>query len=122
MTYGVLATTTRAGYTFAGWYAAVNGGGTQVTAETTVTITSAQTLYAKWTVNAISTVTFDAQSGTTPIPSATTVTNGLTYGTLATTAREGYTFAGWWTGAGGTGTEVTPGTTVTITSAQTLYA
>jgi uncharacterized repeat protein (TIGR02543 family) len=122
MTYEALATTTRAGYTFAGWYTAVNGGGTEVTPSTAVTITAAQTLYAKWTLNAVSTVTFDAQSGTTPLPSATTVTNGLTYGALATTTRIGYMFAGWWTGSGGTGTEVTSGTTVTITSAQTLYA
>ncbi len=122
MTYGTLATTTRAGYTFAGWYTATNGGGTQVTSGTPVTITSAQTLYAKWTVNAISTVTFDGQSGTAPSPSTTTVTNGLTYGTLATTARAGYTFAGWYTNALGTGAQVTSGTAVTITSAQTLYA
>jgi uncharacterized repeat protein (TIGR02543 family) len=122
LTYGELATTTRAGYTFAGWWTAVNGGGTQVASGTTVTITAAQTLYAKWTVNAISTVTFDAQGGTAPVPASTTVTNGLTYGTLATTARAGFTFGGWWTGTGGTGTQVTSGTTVTIASAQTLYA
>jgi uncharacterized repeat protein (TIGR02543 family) len=122
LTYGTLAATTRAGYTFAGWWTAVDGGGTQVTSGTTVTITAAQTLYAKWTVNAVSTVTFDAQGGTTPVPASTVVTNGLTYGTLAATTRAGYTFAGWWTGTGGTGTQVTSGTTVTITAAQTLYA
>jgi uncharacterized repeat protein (TIGR02543 family) len=122
LTYGALAATTRAGYAFAGWYTAVNGGGTQVTDSTTVTISAAQTLYAKWTVNAISTVTFDAQGGTTPVPLSATVTNGLTYSSLAATTRAGYTFAGWWTGTGGTGTEVTSGTTVTISAAQTLYA
>ncbi|MFA7172631.1 MAG: InlB B-repeat-containing protein, partial [Kiritimatiellia bacterium] len=122
MTYGVLATTTRPGYTFAGWWTEADGTGTQVTPATVVTITSAQTLYAHWMVNAISTVTFDAQGGDTPIPMSTTVTNGLTYGTLATTTRAGYTFAGWWTAANGTGAQVTAATTVTITAAQTLYA
>ena len=79
LTYGTLATTTRAGYIFAGWWTGTGGTGTQVTPSTTVTITSAQTLYANWTVNAISTVTFDGQGGITPIPMTTIVTNGLTY-------------------------------------------
>ena len=48
-TYGTLATTSRTGYTFGGWWTGTNGTGTQVTAVTTVAITSAQTLYAKWT-------------------------------------------------------------------------
>jgi uncharacterized repeat protein (TIGR02543 family) len=67
-------------------------------------------------------VTFDGQGGTAPAPSSTIVTNGLTYGTLATTTREGYTFAGWWTEVNGGGTPVTAETNVTITTAQTLYA
>ena len=68
------------------------------------------------------TVTFDGQGGTAPVPASKSVTYGSTYGTLATTSRTGYTFGGWWTGAGGTGAEVTATTAVTITSAQTLYA
>jgi uncharacterized repeat protein (TIGR02543 family) len=47
-TYGTLATTTRAGYTFNGWFTAASGGA-QVTSATTVAITAAQTLYAQWT-------------------------------------------------------------------------
>lgn len=47
-TYGTLAITSRAGYTFGGWWTRTNGTGTQVTDITTVTITAAQTLYAKW--------------------------------------------------------------------------
>jgi uncharacterized repeat protein (TIGR02543 family) len=222
--YGTLATTTRTGYTFAGWWTETNGTGSQVLSGTTVGLAGPQTLYANWTlgptriiglsgnlayggvqvgstsnrtltisntgntnltVTGISypagfsgtwsgsiaadgstnvavtfspvavqayggtvtvnadetggidhlsasgtgdpvpgsyTVTFDAQSGTTPIPASITVTNGLPYGPLATTTRRAYTFAGWWTGTGGTGAEVTSATTVTITAAQTLYA
>ncbi len=120
-TYGTLATTARAGYSFAGWWTVAGGGGTEVTAATTVTITTAQTLYAKWTVNSY-TVTFDAQGGTAPSPASKSVTYGSTYGTLATTTRAGYTFGGWWTAASGGGTEVTGATTVTITANQTLYA
>ncbi|MDR1800864.1 MAG: InlB B-repeat-containing protein [Lachnospiraceae bacterium] len=43
---GTLATPTRSGYTFEGWYTAASGG-TQVTASTT--ISANQTLYAQWT-------------------------------------------------------------------------
>ena len=68
------------------------------------------------------TVSFDAQGGTTASPISKSVTYGSTYGTLATTAREGYTFGGWWTGEDGAGSQVASTTTVTITSAQTLYA
>ena len=120
-TYGTLATTSRTGYTFGGWWTEASGTGTQVTSSTTVTITTAQTLYAKWTAKNY-TVTFSAQSGTSPSPSSKSVTYASPYGTLATTSRIGYTFAGWWTEAGGTGTEVTSSTAVTTTAAQTLYA
>ena len=46
-TYGTLATTSRPGYTFKGWYTAASGG-TKIDSSTKVTITSNQTLYAHW--------------------------------------------------------------------------
>lgn len=50
-TYGTLATATRPGYTFDGWYTAANGG-TRITETTKVTTTEhSQTLYAHWTKN-----------------------------------------------------------------------
>ena len=55
-----------------------------------------------------------------PAP-ASQVTYDATYGTLATTTREGYTFAGWFT-SGYRGTQVTSGTTVTTAANHTLYA
>ncbi|MEI8205713.1 MAG: InlB B-repeat-containing protein [Kiritimatiellales bacterium] len=121
LTYGNLPTPTRGGYTFGGWWTGMNGTGSQVLSTTTVTITSAQTLYAKWTVSTY-TVTFDAQGGSAANPASMIVTNGSMYGALATTARTGYTLGGWWTGTNGAGLQVTSTTTVTITSAQTLYA
>ena len=68
------------------------------------------------------TVTFDAQGGTTPNPASKNVTYASPYGTLATSARTGYTFAGWWTGINGTGAQVLTTTVSTNTAAQTLYA
>ena len=117
--YGTLATTSRTGYTFAGWWTATSGG-TQVTAETTVNTANNHTLYARWTANTY-TVTFNANGGTTPSPTSKSVTYNSTYGTLATTSRNGYTFNGWFTATSG-GTQVTTGTTVTATSNHSLYA
>ncbi len=120
--YGALPTPAREGYGFAGWYTGANGTGTEVTASTTVTTAANHTLYAKWTaISPTYTVTFDAQGGTVS-PASKTVTQGETYEALPTPAREGYGFAGWYTGANGTGTEVTSSTTVTTAANHTLYA
>lgn len=48
--YGVLPTPARDGYSFTGWYTAASGG-TLVTANTTVSLTWNQTLYAQWKEN-----------------------------------------------------------------------
>jgi uncharacterized repeat protein (TIGR02543 family) len=50
--YGTLATTSRTGYTFNGWFTAASGG-TQVTAATVVTTAADHTLYAQWTALSI---------------------------------------------------------------------
>ena len=47
--YGDLPAPTRAGYDFAGWFTAEGDSGTQVTAETMVSMMAAHTLYARWT-------------------------------------------------------------------------
>lgn len=49
-TYGTLATTTRAGYNFKGWFTAA-AGGTQVTSTTNVATAANHTLYAQWTID-----------------------------------------------------------------------
>ena len=54
------------------------------------------TLYAQWTANTY-TVTFDANGGSTAVPTSKVVTYGGAYGTLATTSLAGYTFSGWLT-------------------------
>jgi uncharacterized repeat protein (TIGR02543 family) len=69
----------------------------------------------------VSQVTFDAQGGSISQADAT-VTNGLPYGALPTPAKEGHSFAGWYTEAGGTGTQVLANTLVTATANHTLYA
>ena len=116
-TYGTLPTPTRDGYVFAGWYTAATGG-TQITNETTVTITSAQTLYAHWKF----VVTFDPNGeGASVNPSSKWALNGSTYGELPTPTRRFYDFNGWFTAAEG-GSQVQANTTVTATDHHTLYA
>ena len=116
-TYGTLPTPTRTGYTFAGWYDSASGG-TQVTSSTKVSITTTQTLYARWTANSY-TVKFDSQGGSSITDKS--VTYDSTYGALSSPTKTGYTFAGWYNSASG-GTQVTSSTKVSITATQTLYA
>ena len=119
--YGSLATTTRTGYTLAGWWMEAGGTGTEVTAATVVAIAGNHTLFAKWTANSY-TVSFNAQGGYAPNPISTSATYGETYGPLATTTHTGYSFAGWWTGADGTGTEVTTALMMAMAADHILYA
>lgn len=94
-TYGDLATCTRTGYTFAGWYTAASGG-TQVTSTTTVSITAAQTLYAHWTVNSY-TLTLNKGTGIESVSGAGSKNYGSTV-TISATVSPGYTWKNWTTG------------------------
>ncbi|MCL1885590.1 MAG: InlB B-repeat-containing protein, partial [Dehalococcoidia bacterium] len=118
--YGALATTSRTGYTFDGWYTAASGG-TLVTADTVVTNQSDHTLYAHWRAISGIVVTFNSNGGSTPSPASKTVTYGAAYGALATVTRTGYIFTGWYTAASG-GSLVTASTVVSNANNHTLYA
>ena len=117
-TYGALATPTRTGYAFAGWYTSATGG-TQVTSTTKVSQHQNHTIYARWDTNDY-TVTFNGNSGT-PSYTSKTVTFDSMYGSLPTASRVGYTFLGWYTAQTG-GTLVTSSTKVAIAGNHTLYA
>ena len=111
------------GYTFDGWYAESTNG-TKVTSSSAVNIAKDHTLYARW--KAIeSTVTFIINGGSSDdIPTTFTSVYGSVYGQLPTvTPLEGKKFAGWYTTSSTeSGILVTSTTTVTTTSAHTLYA
>lgn len=94
-TYGDLATCTRTGYDFAGWYTAASGG-TQITSTTTVSITSAQTLYAHWTVKSY-TLTLNKGTGINSVSGAGSKNYGSTV-TISATVLPGYTWKNWTTG------------------------
>jgi uncharacterized repeat protein (TIGR02543 family) len=93
---------------------AVNFNGTNIT---TVIFNGTTVFSAPVTM----TVTFNANGGTTPSPTSKVVTNGSTYGTLATTSRSGFTFNGWFTASSG-GVQRTSSSTVTETANHTLWA
>ncbi len=93
-----LGTTTKAGYTFAGWkVTTADGNWTANTiysaGESMSNMFGNATLTAQWTANKY-TVTFDANGGSVTTTTKE-VTYGLTYGTLPTPTRAGYTFNGW---------------------------
>ena len=117
-TYGDLESPERDGYTFTGWYTAANGG-TQITKDTKVEVTSDQTIYAHWTANSYA-VTFNADGGTVTA-NTKTVIFGNAYGELPTPTRNGYTFAGWWT-AVDSGEQISFNSAVKTASDHVLYA
>ncbi|MBQ3061075.1 MAG: InlB B-repeat-containing protein, partial [Lachnospiraceae bacterium] len=104
----------RAGYTFAGWYTAASGG-TKV--YSTTKMTKSTTLYAQWKKNKY-TISFNANGGKVNTAKKT-VEHGKTLGTLETPTRTGYTFTGWYTAKTG-GTKVY--STTKATKNMTLYA
>ena len=81
----------RTGYAFKGWYTKKSGG-TKITTNTKVK--KKVTYYAQWAK--AYTLTFDANGGTLT-PKSKKVGNKLSYGTLPTPKRSGYTFNGWYT-------------------------
>jgi uncharacterized repeat protein (TIGR02543 family) len=67
------------------------------------------------------TVIFDPEGGEVA-PTEIIVTNGEKYGELPTPTRPGYVFQGWYTGSGGTETEITKDTDVNLETDIILYA
>jgi uncharacterized repeat protein (TIGR02543 family) len=109
-TLGKLATPTRTGYSFQGWFTG-KVRGTKVTANTRAT--KSVTYYAHWKAKT-HTVKLNAVGGKVGKASAASVKRayGQTLGRLATPKRTGYAFQGWFTGKV-KGTKVTAKTRVT---------
>lgn len=105
---------TRTGATFDGWY---------YDAQFTETVTTISTLanttvYAKWILTTY-TVTYNLDGGTNHVSNPATFDVEDLPITLLDATKAFYVFSGWWTGAGGTGTEVSAITTI---GNKTLYA
>lgn len=109
---------TRPGYTFAGWYSdSAFSTDSQWDFDNDV-VTGNITLYAKWTPSNYA-VSFDSQEGS-PCEDIV-VTYDKSYGSLPTSTRTGFSFAGWYTQLPG-GDLVVNETIVAIANDHTLYA
>lgn len=136
-TAGALATPTRTGYTFAGWYTAASGG-TQITSSSTVK--GNQTIYARWTPNTYK-ISYDLNGGTGKMESQTkthaqsltlssakptksyTITYDANGGSISSTSKKvSAVFNGWNTKKDGTGISYSAGGNYTANAAATLYA
>ena len=104
---------TKTGYVFSGFYDGSGGTGTQYYTAALASAknwdkdtTNTTTLYAKWTAKT-SALTFNLNGGTGTAPTGKTATYGSAmpaYGQSAPT-KTGHTFAGFYDGSGGTGTQ-----------------
>lgn len=116
--YGTLPTPTRTGYTFNGWYTEANGG-TKISADTKVTVTADQTLYAQWTINTY-TVSFNANGGSVS-PDSAKAEYGKTV-TLPTPTRNEYNCLGWAESRTAKEAKFACGAVYTVNANSTLYA
>ena len=116
--YGDLPSPARQNYKFAGWYTAKTGG-TKVTGDNRMELTSDHTLYAHWTGQPY-TVYFDANGGSVS-PSSKEAVYMEEYGALPDPYWTGYDFEGWYTARTG-GTKVTSGSRMQTGAGHTLYA
>ena len=118
-TYGTLASTTRAGYDFRGWFSDSSCSDAQVLSSTRVGTAWDHDLFAGWTAK---TYWVNLQpTGGSVYPSSIQVMYDSTYASLADATRTGYTFVGWFTAQDG-GDQVRKDDRVQITTEQTLYA
>ncbi len=109
---------TKSATVFGGWY--TESGCTTAWDFAVNTVSAPTTVYAKW--SPAYAVTFDSQSATTSAsPASKMVAQNTAMGTLPTApAKTGEKFAGWWTGAGATGSAIS--TSTTVTADLTVYA
>jgi hypothetical protein len=120
----------RTGYTFQGYYDGTVGSGTKyynsnMSSARNWDKTQNTTLYAYWTANTYS-VTFNKQGGSGGSDSVT-ATYGSEMPSASAPSRSGYTFYGYYTGTGGSGTKYYNANMSSArnwdgTSATTLYA
>ena len=132
----------RNGYTFVCWNTSSDGYGSSYADKRAITIYSDKTLYAQWTYignedepdpnpnpnpnpdNPVKTytVTFYSNDGTDKSYTQTFINGQSQYLNANSFVRNGYTFAGWNTNAGGYGTSYTDKKAITIYSDKILYA
>ena len=100
-TYGTLPTPTREGYKFDGWYTTASTGGSKRVSTTSVTITAAETLYARW-IGITYYVKYNGNGNTGNSMSNSTHTYGTPSNLTANAfTKTGHSFIGWATTSSG---------------------
>lgn len=120
-----LPSSSRTGYTFAGWYTAASGGSSAGSSGAAYTVGSSTTLYAHWNANTY-TINYNGNGNT----GGSTASSSHTYDQKKALnangfTRTGYTFAGWTTNADGSGDSYSNGQQVenlATGGTVTLYA
>ncbi len=98
---------TKTGYTWTGWNTSANGSGTSYLTGATFLMGPANVvLYAQWALANYG-ITYTLNGGTNPGTPATSYNVTSTAITLPTPTKAGYTFNGWFTDAGFSGSAVT---------------
>lgn len=112
----------RPGFEFVGWDTDPSGTGDRFADGATFDFTADATLFAQWRAQApvTRTVTFDANGGLGSMDAQ--VADAPTALTSSAFSRPGFTFAGWNTGAAGTGVAFADGQTYDFASDATLFA
>ena len=113
----------RKGYTLKGWYTS-SSGGSEISSSKTITTDT--TFYAQWTANTY-TVTLDNQGATMSGSTSATAIYDLSMPSITVPTRTHYTFGGYYTSTGGSGTQYYTSSGASArtwdkTSATTLYA
>lgn len=93
-TYGTLATPTRKGYAFTGWYTKKSGG-SKITSKTKVSNNSNHTLYAHWTKTKYK-ITYYLNGGKNNAKNPSGYYETTATITLKNPTKTGYTFKGWY--------------------------
>lgn len=109
-----------AGKTFAGWYTSAEGG-TEITAESVISIAMDHTLYAHWKWNYY-TITYHANGGSGAPESQTKVYNQSIVLSSVSPIRENYIFSGWARKSDSQSIDYKPGATYSLNEDVTLYA
>ncbi len=114
----------RSGYTFLGWSTNSGASSAQYQPGASYALTSNKTLYAIWSQNPITpisyTLTYNANGGS-GAPSSQTGNGSITLSTVKP-VRDGYTFLGWSTYSNATSAQYSAGSNFNLTSNKTLYA
>ncbi|MDU6265410.1 MAG: InlB B-repeat-containing protein [Anaerocolumna aminovalerica] len=116
--YGELPVPERKDHYFKGWYTSPSGG-SLISSESIVNITTSTMLYARWSGNP-SQVTFDPNGGSVATTSKD-VTYGSIYGSLPVPNKDGYIFEGWYL-SDNDGIKIESTTRVNFIDDHTLYA